>query len=686
MLADAETLAPRAPGPDLVVLAGLALAYFLAGKLGLSFAALHASASAVWPPTGIALAAFLLFGQRAWPAIYAGAFLVNITASGSIAASLGIAAGNTLEGLVGAWLVDRFARGPACFERVVDVFKFAGLAAGLATTVSATVGVVSLVLAGQAESSAFGSIWLTWWLGDASGALIFAPPLVLWYRDRRIELRGPRLVEEVLTLALVMAVAVLCFATPVLSAYPLAFLCLPPLAWVAFRFGRRAVATHVALLALIAIYTTEHGVGPFVMATRNESLLVLQAFMATIALMMLPIAALVVEHERASAQLAAANAQERRARAEAEAASHAKDEFISMLSHELRNPLQAISSSVWLMERPGNVDEGTGRALDIIRRQSEHLTRLVNDLLDVARLTTGRIALVLQPVDLAEAVRRSVGVLESSGRFADRKVQVEASPVRLRADPARLDQMLGNLLANAATYTPKGGTIRVSAAREGNEAVVRVRDNGAGIAPELLPRVFDLFTQGERGLDRGEGGMGVGLALVQRLARLHGGRAEAASEGPGRGSEFILRLPIEERAIGPVGPVEGRWSSQPRRVLIVEDHADVRHALRTLLEHEGHVVYEANDGAEGIEAAARLKPDVVLIDIGLPHLDGYQVAQALRADRDQLPGLRLVAVTGYGQPEDKRRARDAGFDEHLVKPVDPAALHRALGESFAVLP
>jgi signal transduction histidine kinase len=455
------------------------------------------------------------------------------------------------------------------------------------------------------------------------------------------------------------------------------FLCVPPLAWVAFRFGTRSTATHVALLSLIAVYTTANGVGPFVLASRNESLLVLQAFMATLAMMMLPIAALVAEHREANAALGAAAAHERRARAEAEAASAAKDEFISMLSHELRNPLQAISSSVWLMERPGNIDEGTSRALDIVRRQSEHLTRLVNDLLDVARLTTGRIAILPQPVNLADAVRRAVSAMDAGGGLKDHKIEVEVQPIWLRADPARLDQMLSNLLANATKYTPVGGTVKVSATRDKGEAVVRVRDNGAGIPAELLPKIFDLFTQGERGLDRREGGMGVGLALVQRLARLHGGRVEAASDGPGKGSEFTLRMPIEERAIGPVEALDAARETKPRRVLIVEDHADVRHALRTLLEHDGHTVYEAVDGAEGIEAAERLKPDVVLIDIGLPRVDGYQVAQAIRA---KLGRLRLVAVTGYGQPEDKRRARDAGFDEHLVKPVDPAALHRALGQ------
>jgi signal transduction histidine kinase len=450
-----------------LALAGVTLVYFLAGRLGLTFAAVHASASPVWPPTGIAVAALLLLGYRAWPAIFAGAFLVNVTTSGAILASVGIAAGNTLEGLAAAWLVNRFAHGAACFEHVGNVFRFAGSVA-LATTVSATIGVASLVVTGQAGTAFLGGIWATWWLGDLCGALIFAPPLVLWYRDRSLDIPPERAIETILTPALVLAVGVLCFAAPVASRYPIMFLCVPPLAWVAFRFGPRATATHVALLSLIAVYTTAHGVGPFVLSSRNESLLVLQAFMATLSMMMLPIAALVAEHGRATMQLSGANAHERRARAEAEAASASKDEFIAMLSHELRNPLQAISSSVWLMERPGTgIDEGTARALDIIRRQSEHLTRLVNDLLDVARLTTGRIALLVQPVNLADAVRRNVSALDAAGSLTHHKVEVDVQPVWLRADPARLDQILSNLLANAVKYTPSGGTVRITAdARE----------------------------------------------------------------------------------------------------------------------------------------------------------------------------------------------------------------------------
>jgi signal transduction histidine kinase/CheY-like chemotaxis protein len=637
-----------------LLFAALAAVYFAAGKLGLTFATLDASASAIWPPTGIALAAFLVLGARAWPAVLAGAFAVNVTTSGSAAAALAIAVGNTLEGWVGAWLVARLARGPACFERAGDVFRFAVLAAGLATTISATIGTASVVLLGSTAAAAAPAVWLTWWLGDASGALVFTPPLVLWYRDRRV-VADSRLAEAVVALAFVLGTGALCFATPGLSGYPLAFLCLPPLAWVAFRFGPRAVSTHVAVLSLIAVYTTGHGVGPFVAASRHESLLVLQAFMATIALTMLPIAALAAEHARARAELERANIHERRARREAETASRAKDDFMALLSHELRNPLQAIASSLWLLERHRPEAAAGSRAVDIVRRQADHLTRVVNDLLDVGRLATGKVSVAPQAVNLALAVRRNVQALQAGGALAGRAVEIEVEPLWLRTDPGRLDEMLANLLDNAARYAPPGSRLRVSARREDNDAVVRVTDNGAGVPAQLLPD---------------------GLEVVRHLARLHGGREDAANDsGPG-GAEFVMRLPVEGGNRGAdAGP-----PAEPRHVLIVEDNADVRLALRTLLEQEGHLVDEASDGALGVEAAARLQPDVVLVDIAMPGMDGYEVARRLRA---RFPHLRLMALTGYGQAEDRRRARAAGFDEHLVKPIDPAALARALGEAAA---
>lgn len=305
------------------ILVLLTVTYFVAGKLGLRLAFMHPSATPVWPPTGIALTAMLLVGYHAWPAVFLGAFLVNITTAGSVATSLGIATGNTLEGLLGAWLVDRYANGRAVFGRAPDVFKFVFLAGLLSTMVSATMGVTSLSLGGYADWAKYGPIWLTWWLGDVAGDLIVAPLLILWSAGRTSPLKRRRAVEAaLLTLSLIL-VGGMVFSGPVpfgAGKYPLTFLCIPPLLWAAFRFGQREAATGTAVLSGIAIWATLRGLGPFVAATPNESLLLLQAFMATMAMTAMPIAAVVSERQRVEASLREA---EERYRIIAETASDA---------------------------------------------------------------------------------------------------------------------------------------------------------------------------------------------------------------------------------------------------------------------------------------------------------------------------------------------------------------------------
>ena len=628
----------------------LALVYFLAGKLGLSYAALHSSASAVWPPTGIALGVMLLAGPRVWPGVFAGACLVNVTTTGAVFSSLGIATGNTLEALAGVWLVQRFAGGAACFERARDIFKFALFAALLATTLSATMGVASLSLGGHAGWTDLGPIWLTWWLGDACGALIVTPLLVLWWRSPRVALARERLAEALWWLAVVVATGLLVFAVAGLRNYPLAYLCLPPLAWAAFRFGPREVASAVGVLTVIATGATDLGMGPFVMPARNESLLILQSFMATMALTTLPIAALVAEHQRVLAEQQRHERFQRSARAEAEAANRAKDEFLAMLGHELRNPLQAIANAVTLLRQARGHDDMGGRSLAIIDRQTAHLTRLVNDLLDVTRVVTGKIQLERRTAELEGILRHC------------------------------LEQVFMNLLTNALRYTPPGGTIRVLLQREGDEAVVAVEDDGMGIAADLLPRVFDPFVQGERSLERGQGGLGIGLTLVRRLTQLHGGQVQAHSGGPGTGSRFVVRLPAVAAPEAAAARLPAPAAGQRRRVLVVEDNADARESLCALLALDGHEVLEAADGEAGMELALRMQPDVALVDIGLPRMDGFEFARRLRS---QGASLRLVALTGYGQPADRQRSQLAGFDDHLVKPISDEQLQRAVSGELA---
>ena len=937
---------------------GVGVGYFLAGKLGLAFAIVHANATPVWPPTGIALAAVLLLGRAVWPVIFAGAFFVNLTTAGSVLSSLGIAAGNTLEALVGAALVARFAGGAAAFERAKDIFKFVVAAALVSTTVSATIGVTTLALTGYARWAEFGPIWLTWWLGDAAGDLVVAPFLVLAFRGKPAGAVGARdrPLEALLLGGATVLVALGVFQDLLTGPprYPLTFLCLPPLLWCAFRFGPRETSALIVLLAAIAVSGTSRGLGALAAAPPHVALLLLQVFMGTMAVTSLSIAALVWEakgveyalrerderlrlaleggglgtwewalatgrvtwspsleaihglrpgtfggtfeafeagvhpddRERVRADVRAAlehgehrteyrivrpdgavrwvegrgvvfydaagrperlvgvcadvtedrhadarvaflgeiarsitssldldtvlrrivegaqalcasdsaaiflrdpesgamvpshqigltprqalritparglggaamldrrpvrtddyqsdprvppgvrarsdddgpgplmvvpilvgaevagllyisnrsprlftdedeticvrlaeqaavalqNARlfgrQELARAEAEAANRGKDEFLAMLGHELRNPLGAISSAAHVLTLAEARGADTTRAREIIARQVQHLARLVDDLLDVSRVVAGKVVLRLQPLEVAETARRVAAL--HGGRHV---ITVQATPVWVSADPTRLEQVVTNLLANAVKYAPAGSEIVVSVGPEDRQAVLRVRDSGVGIRPELLPRVFDLFVQADRSLERTGGGLGIGLTLVRHLVQLHGGTVEAASPGPGRGSTFTVRLPALTTSPEPTETASAPVAGPARRILVVEDNDDAREMLRNLLRLLGHEVYEARDGAIGVEEARRLRPDFALIDIGLPGIDGYEVARRIRAD---VPGARLVAVTGYGQPDDLERARAAGFDVHLVKPVDPLQLQKVLSAS-----
>jgi PAS domain S-box-containing protein len=379
-----------------------------------------------------------------------------------------------------------------------------------------------------------------------------------------------------------------------------------------------------------------------------------------------------------------AHVRERREEAEALARSlreetQAKDEFLAMLGHELRNPLGTLSNAVAVLERLQG-DETMRHVVAIIGRQTGHLARLVDDLLDVARVTSGKIDLQRRAVELYALARRCLDALAQAGRTERHDVRLEGEAVHVHADPARLEQVVNNLLDNALKYTPPGGRVRVTTEAVGDTAVLRVRDSGQGIRTDLLGRVFDLFVQEPQSLARSRGGLGLGLALVKRLVELQGGAVAAWSAGPGQGSEFTVRLPAvaapADRAAG--GEEATRAPVVPRRVLVVEDSPDARQSLRLLLEMAGHHVETSEDGPSGLAKLGAFRPDVALIDLGLPGMDGYAVARELRR-RPDTRAIRLVAVTGYGQAEDRRRALAAGFDQHVTKPVDATMLDELLG-------
>ncbi|HEY7315814.1 MAG TPA: response regulator [Gemmataceae bacterium] len=364
-----------------------------------------------------------------------------------------------------------------------------------------------------------------------------------------------------------------------------------------------------------------------------------------------------------------------------------KDEFLAMLAHELRNPLAPIRNAAQVLNLLVVNDPKLRRTCEMIDRQVGHLARLVDDLLDVSRITSGKIKLQKEAVELTAILARAV---ETSRPLIDARrqeltVTLPPETIPVEADATRLAQVVSNLLNNAAKYTPEGGRIRLTVEKADREAVLRVCDSGVGIPGDLLPQIFDLFTQGDRSLARSEGGLGIGLTLVKSLVEMHGGRVEAKSDGAGRGSEFAVYLPTLPSADR--GGRSAESSSGPRsvlrdpqsksRLLVVDDNADAAESLSMILRASGHQVRTAYDGPTALRAAAEFQPDVVLLDIGLPQMDGYEVARRLRGEVG-LKDARLVALTGYGQEEDRRRAQEAGFDEHLTKPTDLTVLQNLL--------
>ncbi len=361
--------------------------------------------------------------------------------------------------------------------------------------------------------------------------------------------------------------------------------------------------------------------------------------------------------------------------AQLESAVRRRDAFLGRLAHELRNPLGAIRNAAHILEHldPDENVEADQRTL--IGRQTSHLARVIDDLLDASRVTSGKVQLRKQPVDFAEVVRKALAQQDAALKAQRHEVTFRAGPgsFLVEGDPRRLEQVVGNLLRNAIHYTPPGGHVTLALERTDDRAVLRVADSGVGIEADVLPRVFNLFSDADLVVDRPRDGLGIGLTLVRALVEMHGGSVAASSAGPGQGSEFVVRLPLREE----VGPVSARDADPSRRaagrrVLVVEDNPDGRETLRVLLQMWGHEVRVACDGQKGVEEALSWRPEVALVDIGLPVKDGYEVARQVRSalERD----VFLVALTGYGQPHDHRRAFEAGFDAHLVKPAEPEEL------------
>jgi len=367
------------------------------------------------------------------------------------------------------------------------------------------------------------------------------------------------------------------------------------------------------------------------------------------------------------------------------AADRQKDEFLAMLAHELRNPLAPIRNALQILDMPGADERNQKRAKDMMRRQLHHLVRLVDDLLDVSRIITGRVELRKEHFELSAAVTRAVETAEPmiDARGHQLIVSVPDEPILVHADLVRLSQVISNLLTNAAKYTSKASQIWLSAQREGSDVVIRIKDQGIGIAPAMLGRVFDLFVQADASPSRAQGGLGIGLTLVRRLIELHGGSVTATSDGLERGSEFVVRFPTGTSALESSGDPQYQFArmrqaeTAERRVLIIDDNVDAAESIAILLEASGFAVRCVFDGISALSAATAYKPNVFVLDIGLPDITGYEVAKRLRA-QPEFARTPIVAVTGYGQESDRQQSREAGINHHLTKPVDPDALRNIL--------
>ncbi|QJW99071.1 response regulator [Frigoriglobus tundricola] len=388
------------------------------------------------------------------------------------------------------------------------------------------------------------------------------------------------------------------------------------------------------------------------------------------------------ELKAATAENARLLAETRRTADALREADQRKNEFLATLAHELRNPLAPLLNGLQILAL-SQTPEAAVRARAMMERQLRHMVRLVDDLLDISRVTSGKVRLRPEALDLRTAVEAAVEAsrpaIEAGGHALT--VRLPDEPMWLHADPTRIAQVIGNLLTNAAKYTPNGGRIAVSADRAPGHAVVRVADSGVGIPPDMLPQVFELFTQIGKHLDRAQGGLGIGLALVKRLVEMHGGVVTAESPGPDRGSTFSVRLPLAPEAPRPAAPngTARTVRGQSRRVLVVDDNADAAESLSELLALSGHETETAESGPDALVAATRFQPELVFLDIGLPGMNGYEVARALRAEPGRT-GVVLVALTGWGAEEDRRRSAEAGFDFHLTKPVEVGQLDALLAK------
>jgi signal transduction histidine kinase len=653
---------------------------FLGSELSFSFY----SSPAIFPfHSGIALASLVIVGIRFWPAIFF-AMLLSYSIHGTPAVlMLAYVIGNSIQAVTGSMLL-KYVDFKASLRRMRDIFWLTAVALAMSTIVPSIGSVayeINQSLGGNPMPISMGS----WWIGHVMSLLILAPFLIRWIAHPMFSRTWRETVEILAAMTMVFSIYGFLFFTTIeqINGIPLVYMIFPPLFWIALRLGSRFMTLSLFGTSVLALLGTAFGYANGATSLPTGELLFLtQIFLIVIAVIFLLVTAVEEERRTATAGLQAHIDQLQEALTKIRLEDDAKTQFVATLAHELRNPLAPLLSTIELLTLRGPDAKDFPVMLNTMRDRVRTMARLLDDLLDISRITHQKLKLQKTTLDIVQVVRSSVESM--SGYMQKRNLAFNVTlphseTLLLEADPIRVEQIIVNLLHNAAKYTEVGGNVNLSVARDKDKALICVKDSGIGIPKHMLQRVFEPFLQVNA--KSGGSGLGIGLSLTKRLVELHGGTIEARSEGEGHGSEFIVRLPL--LTVSPIQPTLPKEHTPTRvertpsgtRILLVDDNHAASETLGKLLEFKGYSVRFTHDGTSTLRAAEEFDPHIIMLDIGLPDMSGYDVARTLR---ERGTDAAMIAVTGYGQSDDKARSKEAGFDHHLTKPVGINDLEKIL--------
>lgn len=672
---------------DLVAIGAI---YFALAKGGLALASIHPSATPIWPPTGVALAAVLLRGYRIWPAIFAAAMVANATTAGSVATSMGIATGNSLEAVAGAYLINRWSGGCNTFSTPNSVAKFVLICVVIATPMSASIGLTSLATVGYIEPKNFADAWITWWLGDATGALVITPVIVLWAAGHHYAFSRNEFLETVSVLATAAVVGLIAFSplieqTP--GRDPLGFLAILPMLWAALRRGPRDTATVALVLAGATIWGTLMGGGPFTSGDLNSSFLLVLMFLISIAVPSLLLSADVEVRKKAEESLRRAQIELEHKVAERtqelELANAAKSRFLAMASHDLRQPLHALGLFVAQLRTPLNSGERT-KTIERVDAARKEMDEMFNSLLDISRLDAGMLTPKITEFPIAHLLQKLETTFNQATREKGIQLRIRRSNAWVRSDAMLLERILLNLVSNAVRYTLWGGII-VGCRRRGETLRIEVWDTGPGIPKDQKQNIFGEFFQVPAQERNRSGGLGLGLAIVDRLRLLLNHQIDLASR-VGRGSRFAIELPMVDECVTSTAPVDspytGAFSAEGKLILVIADAPMVTEGTGGLLRNWGYSVLTAgSDEAALMRVVQRQQPpDLIISDYHLASgKNGIRAIEQINAAFGS--SIPAILISGDTAAEPLRDANARGYIL-LHKPVDPMRLRAVMHELF----